>query len=161
MPDRAEFEKYFSKYMLVYEGIQNRGIAFSPLIKKLIEAKSSDELSKHIELICDMMDSYEKEYACVPDIKAGFPPMVMLGTVLYPADVFSDSIDYQKILKIFGTEEQGGDQNNYIELPMTFTIASVVRPSSFASRKAASESAVSPDWLITITRPFLSSSGFM
>lgn len=124
MPDRAEFEKYFSKYMLVYEGIQNRGIAFSPLVKKLVEAKSSDELSKHIELICDMMDSYEKEYACVPGIKAGFPPMVMLGTVLYPADVFSDSIDYQKILKIFGTEEQGGDQNNYIELPMTFDLRS-------------------------------------
>ena len=28
--------KFFGKYMLLFEGIKNRGIAFSPLIKKLV-----------------------------------------------------------------------------------------------------------------------------
>ncbi len=41
MPEKIEFAKFFSKYMLIFEGIKNRGIAFSPLIRKLIEAKKT------------------------------------------------------------------------------------------------------------------------
>lgn len=49
MPEKIEFSKFFSKYMLIFEGIKNRGIAFSPLIRKLIEAKDSIELDAHID----------------------------------------------------------------------------------------------------------------
>ena len=38
-----------------------------------------------------------------------------------------------------------------MELPTTFTMPSTEKPRFFASRRAARESAVSPDWLITIT----------
>lgn len=68
MPEKIEFAKFFSKYMLIFEGIKNRGIAFSPLIRKLIEAKDSMELDAHIEQICEMMKNYEKSYAQVPEI---------------------------------------------------------------------------------------------
>ena len=44
MPDKTNFAKFFSKYMLIFEGIKNRGIAFSPLIKKLVDAESMEEL---------------------------------------------------------------------------------------------------------------------
>ena len=54
MPDKVEFAKYFSKYMLIFEGIKNRGIAFSPLINKLVETKDSVDLDTHIVFICDM-----------------------------------------------------------------------------------------------------------
>lgn len=33
MPQKVTFDKFFSKYMLTYEGIRNRGIAFLPLTK--------------------------------------------------------------------------------------------------------------------------------
>ena len=108
MPEKIEFSKFFSKYMLIFEGIKNRGIAFSPLIRKLIEAKDSIELDAHIEQICEMMKNYERAYAQVPEINAVFPSLVTLGNVLYPADVFSDSVGYQHIVEKIWNGTQGG-----------------------------------------------------
>ncbi len=123
MPEKAEFSKFFSKYMLIYEGIKNRGIAFSPLIRKLIEAKDSIELDAHIEQICEMVREYEKCYACVPNIDSTFPPLVTVGDVLYPADVFSDSIGYQHIIDRFGVEHNGNTEStSYVKLPLTFDL---------------------------------------
>lgn len=123
MPDKIEFAKFFSKYMLIFEGIKNRGIAFSPLIRKLIEAKDSVELDAHIEQICEMMKNYERAYAQVPEINSEFSSLVTLGNVLYPADVFSDSIGYQHILDKFGTEHKGDTENtSFVELPLTFDL---------------------------------------
>lgn len=123
MPEKIEFAKFFSKYMLIFEGIKNRGIAFSPLIRKLIEAKDSMELDSHIEYICEMMKDYEKTYSKVPPINSVFPSLVTLGNVLYPADVFSDSIGYQHIIEKFGTEQQAETENTaFVELPLTFDL---------------------------------------
>ncbi len=123
MPDKIEFAKFFSKYMLIFEGIKNRGIAFSPLVRKLIEAKDSMELDVHIEQICEMMKDYEKNYAKVPEINSIFPSLVTLGNVLYPADVFSDSIGYQHIIDRFGTENKADTENiSFVELPLTFDL---------------------------------------
>lgn len=123
MPEKIEFAKFFSKYMLIFEGIKNRGIAFSPLIRKLIEAKDSMELDAHIEQICEMMKNYEKTYGKVPPVNSVFPSLVILGNVLYPADVFSDSVGYQHIVEKFGTERQAETENtSFVELPLTFDL---------------------------------------
>lgn len=122
MPDKSEFTKYFSKYMLIYEGIKNRGIAFSPLIKKLIEEKDSFALASHIDLLCDMMKNYESKYAHVPEINSTFPSIVILGNVLYPPDVFSDSIAYQEIINKFGIDGKNDCTQEFIELPLTFDL---------------------------------------
>ena len=81
MPDKVNFAKFFSKYMLIFEGIKNRGIAFSPLIKKLVDAESMEELEQHIKFIGQMMDGYQQEYARVPAIGSTFPQSVTLGEV--------------------------------------------------------------------------------
>lgn len=123
MPDKAEFAKFFSKYMLIFEGIKNRGIAFSPLIRKLVEAKDSMELDEHISYIGSMMENYDKEYAHVPQLGATFPSLVTLGNVLYPADIFSDSVGYDRIVDVFGKKHNGGTESNeYVELPLTFDL---------------------------------------
>lgn len=125
MPEKNEFAKFFSKYMLIYEGIKNRGIAFSPLIKKLVDSDDSLELEEHINYITDMMKSYEAEYAKVPETNAVFPSLITLGNVLYPADIFSDSVGYSKITQTFGLEHNGGtESNSYVELPLTFDLGS-------------------------------------
>jgi hypothetical protein len=49
MPDKNEFIQFFGKYMLLFEGIKNRGIVFSPQIKKLVDAKNEDELAEQIQ----------------------------------------------------------------------------------------------------------------
>ena len=109
--------------MLIFEGHKNRGIAFSPLIRKLIEAKDSMELDAHIEQICEMMKKYEKDYARVPEIDSVFPSLVTLGNVLYPADIFSDSVGYQHIIDKFGVEHHGNTEStSYVELPLTFDL---------------------------------------
>ena len=123
MPEKTEFAKFFSKYMLIFEGIKNRGIAFSPLIRKFIEAKDSMEPDAHIERICDMMRDYEKNYARVPEINVTFPSLVTLGNVLYPADVFSDSVGYKHIIDKFGVERHADTENSsFVELPLAFDL---------------------------------------
>lgn len=123
MPDKAEFAKFFSKYMLIFEGLKNRGIAFSPLIRKLVEAKDSIELDEHISYIGSMMESYYKDYAQVPPLGTSFPSHVTLGNVLYPADIFSDSVGYDRIVEVFGKKHNGGtESSDYVELPLTFDL---------------------------------------
>ena len=46
-----------------------------------------------------------------------------------------------------------------MELPTTFTMDSTRAPRAFASRMAAMVSSVSPDWLMTSTSVFSSTSG--
>ena len=123
MPDKTNFAKFFSKYMLIFEGIKNRGIAFSPLIKKLVDAESIEELEQHIKFIGQMMDSYQQEYAHVPAAGSTFPQSVTLGEVSYPSDIFSDSIGYDRIRKVFG--EKTGDNVvalDHVELPLSFDL---------------------------------------
>lgn len=123
MPEKTDFAKFFSKYMLIFEGIKNRGIAFSPLIKKLVEAKDSVELDEHIDFIVSMMKEYEQAYSQVPKINAPFPAAVTLGSVLYPADVFSDSVGFRHIQDTFGVEHQGNSESTaYVELPLSFDL---------------------------------------
>lgn len=125
MPEKNEFAKFFSKYMLIFEGIKNRGIAFSPLIKKLVDAEDSLDLDEHINYIVSMMKNYERDYASVPETTAVFPSLVTLGNVLYPADIFSDSIGFQRITETFGVKHNcGTESNEYVELPLTFDLGS-------------------------------------
>ena len=122
MPEKVEFAKFFSKYMLIFEGLKNRGIAFPPLIKKLVETRDSVDLETHITHICEIMRNYEQDYARVPDLKTPFPSSITLGNVLYPADIFSDSIGYQQIIEKFGVGNAQTDQTGYVELPLTFDL---------------------------------------
>lgn len=122
MPEKIEFSKFFSKYMLIYEGIYNRGIAFAPLIKKLVDSQDTTELNAHISYICKMMAIYGKEYAQVPSIGTTFPSIVTLGKVLYPADIFADSIGYQRIIDTFGIGDFSEDKIGYVELPLIFDL---------------------------------------
>lgn len=122
MPEKIEFSKFFSKYMLIFEGINNRGIAFATLIKKLVDSLDTMELNAHISYICKMMTIYENAYAQVPDIETAFPSIVTLGKVLYPADIFSDSIGYQQIKDTFGFGDFSEDKIGFVELPLTFDL---------------------------------------
>ncbi len=122
MPEKTDFSKFFGKYMLIFEGIQNRGIAFSPLIKKLADARDNQELENHISTICNMMKVYERNYSCVPEIDIEFPQIITLGNVQYPADIFSDSIGYKQIVDIFGVGDSNRDETGFVELPLTFDL---------------------------------------
>lgn len=122
LPEKVDFTKYFSKYMLIYEGIKNKGIAFSPLIKKLVDAKDISELDQHMDVISNMLEVYERKYATVPEIDMPFPEYVTLGSVLYPADIFSDSIGYQKIIDRFGKGTFSEEEMGYVELPLAFDL---------------------------------------
>ncbi|MBQ3330166.1 MAG: DNA translocase FtsK [Ruminococcus sp.] len=111
--------------MLIYEGIKNRGIAFSPLIKKLVDANDSFELDEHIDYISGLMRNYSAQYAKVPSADAKFPSQLTLGSVLYPADIFSDSIGFDRITETFGVERSRGAQSSaYVELPLSFDLGS-------------------------------------
>lgn len=120
MPGKTDFSRFFSKYMLIFEGIRNRGIAFSPLIKKLVDARSREELEQHIRLIGHMLEDSRKQYGRLPAMDSTFPQNITMGEVSYPADIFSDSIGFDRIRDVFG---QGADAG-HIALPLTFDLRS-------------------------------------
>lgn len=108
-PDKPELAGFFNKYMLVSDG---GGLAFTPLVRKLIEIKAPEELDSYISLIDDVMKNYKSGYAHVPDMDALFPSLVTLGYALYPADIFSGSSGFRKITDKFGND-------GFVELPLT------------------------------------------
>lgn len=122
MPDKMEFFKFFSRYMLIFEGIKNRGIVFPPWIRKLIEASDSVELDDHISGICRIMNGYKETYAKVPPEDAPFQPSMVLGRTRYPSDIFSDSITFEKIMKTFGSGKNGSVELPSVELPLLFDL---------------------------------------
>ena len=115
MPEKLEFSQFFGKYMLIFEGIQNRGIAFSPMVKKLIESKDEGDLERHINYIGGVIEDYNSSYAVVPSVDKVFEENLILGTVHYPADVFSDSVCFDKIKNAFG-------KGNQIALPLMINL---------------------------------------
>ena len=119
MPDKGAFAKFFSKYLLVFEGIQNRGIAFSPMIKRLADETNMQALENHISGIQTMMSDYETAYGKVPDANSPFPIQMMLGSVLYPADLFADSPGFGRIASAFGAGGKG-EKASFVELPLAF-----------------------------------------
>lgn len=123
MPDKVNFAKFFSKYMLIFEGIKNRGIAFSPLIKKLVDAPNIQELENHIMFIGKMMQAYQSEYGHVPQIGGTFPQSITLGEVSYPSEIFSDSVGYENILKAFSIKTGNTTSIDHVNLPLTFDLS--------------------------------------
>ncbi len=122
MPEKVQFAQIFSKYMLIYEGIKNKGIAFSSIIKRLVDAKDSIEIDDGINAIININKNFEKMYAKVPDQKAVFPSIVTLGSIQYPADIFADSFGYERIVESFGLKDSSGNAISQIELPLTFNL---------------------------------------
>ncbi|MCD8361683.1 MAG: cell division protein FtsK [Lachnospiraceae bacterium] len=122
MPDKTDFGRFFSKYMLIYEGIRNRGIAFSPLIRGLVDAKDSLELDASVKRVCELLDICDKTYGKVPDADAVFQQYVTLGNVLYPGDIFSDSVGYRTIVDKFGAGTGEDGETSLVELPLAFDL---------------------------------------
>jgi len=125
LPQNHELLKFFNKYLLIYEGIKNKGLAFPPVIKKLMDISDATELENHISLIKTMLRSYNEQWNRVPALNAGFPDRVMLGTVQYPIDIFSDSFSFEQIKKEFGVANASSDEILFAELPLTCDLSSI------------------------------------
>ena len=123
MPNKAGFDRFFSKYMIIYEGLQNRGIAFSPLLQKLVQAKTVPELDQQIQTLTEL----RQQARCVlqeGDLSTTFPEQMLLGEISYPAEIFDESIDHKKIVRAFC--QRSGDNTavamNRVLLPMIFDL---------------------------------------
>lgn len=112
MPSRNDFNTYFSKYLLINEGIKNRGIAFPPLLKNLIDSKDEVSLMRSIKNVQDVVDAYDTHYGSVPVLENVYPEQVVIGLTHYPEDVFADSYGFAKI------KSQFGDKNGRVALPL-------------------------------------------
>ena len=100
MPDKAGFDRFFSKYMLIFEGMQNRGIAFSPFIRKLVEAKDDAELDGSIQNLTEWKQISQEPFD-QQSASTTFPELFCMGQIAYPAEIFDESIGYKKIVSGF------------------------------------------------------------
>ena len=117
MPNKAEFDAFFSKYMLLNESIKNRGIVFPDILKKLVDSKNMNEVQSNIGQISDLVDKYNRYYGQVPQKDAAFPDQIVLGMTQYPADIFKDGIAYDAVKQKFG------ENNGRLTLPLTMDLS--------------------------------------
>lgn len=117
MPEKSEFDAFFSKYMLLNESIKNRGIVFPDLLKKLVNSKTEDEVQNNIGKICDLVDKYDHSFGCPPQKDKAFPEQIILGMAQYPSDIFKDGIAYNAIQQKFG------ETNGRFTLPLTLSLS--------------------------------------
>ena len=104
MPKKADFDAFISKYMLVYESIQNKDIAFMSLVNKLLNAHSEMELQ---QLFAAIYDKYlvAKRIGEIPEEETEFPEELVVGTISYPKSVFEESFSAPYVNKEFGSSD--------------------------------------------------------
>ena len=123
IPEKKEFMRFFSKYLLIYEGIKHQGIAFSPMIRRLVNATNMEQIKNGVLEIQGVRERFNKSFACVSQLDNEFSSEMTIGDVLYPADIFAESIGYEYISDIFGNRVVSGSETSvFIDLPMTFNL---------------------------------------
>ena len=90
MIEKNKFAQFISKYLLVYEGIKNKGIAFSSEVKELIDCKNENEFVEKEKAINDYIASYKKNYGYVNET-GKFRSKMVIGMVDYPDDIVANS----------------------------------------------------------------------
>ena len=112
MLNKIEFNSFFSKYILISEGIRNRGIALPKDIKKLMDSNDEEELEENIKNIKEIMSEYDEKFGVSPDENTKYINKIPVGITQYPNDLFTDCYGYEKIQKEFR------NPNGKIELPL-------------------------------------------
>lgn len=124
MPSAETFQTFFDKYLLLYEGMKNRGIAFPPMIRKLLEISNEDILREHINYLKEQVRLAEHNYGRTPAADTVFSRYVTLGTLDYPADIFAESPGYEVICQEFGQNKEQEEGRNMLTLPFMFDLGS-------------------------------------
>lgn len=126
MPGRAQFSAYFSRYLLVYEGIQNRGIAFSAQVRQLVQAADDAEAKRVLNEMEEQDERFQDQYGKVPAPDADFPHTLPLCKVGYPASLFAESGGLRQIMSRFPNIRHRHDVDmleGEVTLPLTVDMA--------------------------------------
>ena len=117
IPSTQEINDFADKYMLVMEGRKNKGgFVFPPAIKKLFSAKDDEKLKRVVSAMAQLQKRYSVEYGNAVGIENTFPQSIMLGSIEYPADIFTPQITSACIQSGLVKKDSG---NRVLELPFT------------------------------------------
>lgn len=87
MPNQAEFDAFTARYLLSFERIQNRGIAFISLVSKLLSVNEESGMNQLVQEIQTKFN-FLKSIGNVPDEGIPFPDELVIGVIHYPQNVF-------------------------------------------------------------------------
>lgn len=91
---------FLSKYLLIDASIKNRGIAFPPMLKQLVDSQNDIALAQSIRSIHDKIVKYDANYGLVPEISAAYPDQVIIGQTQYPEDITAYLCEVQLVNKL-------------------------------------------------------------
>lgn len=111
IPSSDDINAFADKYVLITEGRKNKGLIFPPLVRKLF-ALQGEKQSKYISRIVDIQKQYSKLYGAAEYTPLVFPEAIMLGSICYPREIFSQNL-------ISECTKQGLISNHSVELPFT------------------------------------------
>ncbi len=116
IPSSQEINSFADKYMLIMEGRKNKGLIFPTAVKKLFAAKDGEKLQKVVDRLATLQKRYSVEYGNAIDIENSFPQSIMLGSIEYPAEIFTPEIVSACVRKGLVKKDIG---NRILELPFT------------------------------------------
>ena len=145
MPSKLEFNNYISKYSLIVAGITNKGIALPNFINGLLNVNNHDELLEEISNVKDILDKTDDSIISNLKEDMSFPLDFVIGKVLYPKDIFSESSGYEEICNSFSFEDK-------IMLPFLFDLT---KNSNFAVVYDDSKEKMAKDFIINLIWQFL------
>lgn len=101
MVNKIEFSNFISKYILISDGIKNKGIALPEEIQILLKSKDNETIEHNIRKIKNEVEEYENKFGIVPEEDAKYLDKIPIGTIQYPNDLFTECTGYEKIKKEF------------------------------------------------------------
>lgn len=116
MPNKEKFNLFFSKYLLQYENIQNRGMSSMGLVGKITNCQDESELLSIYQEIDADLSQLKLE---MPVERWDFPEKIVIGTVEYPEDIFADTIAIKSIIEKYSV------QRNRVALPLSMDLEGI------------------------------------
>ena len=104
MPERAVADVFAARYLLAYEGIQNRGIAFMSLVSRLLAVKEEKEMDALFQELQARTDEIGR-IGSVPEEGAVFPEALTVGVIHYPQNVFEGAYVEDRLVHSYGERE--------------------------------------------------------
>ena len=105
MPDRENFNVFFSRYLLMNESMRNRGIAFPEILRKLSDSRTDTEVEAAIKNVDRMIEETAGTAGKINTENVIYPDHIVIGETLYPEDIFSETYGYQRIKEKYGTKD--------------------------------------------------------
>lgn len=113
--DSQEARQFLIRYLLFSEEKKNRDSLLPSSQRRMIAERDSEQANMMISKMCQLQQRIQNSYM---QFQEKFQEEIVLGTIDYPALIFSESAGYHHLLELFGSEDRKKENFWQISLPL-------------------------------------------